>query len=391
MSLPHRLLTLMESLWNTIDDYTRDATLGTSKPEGKPKNIGSANLIATSGLTSRLISEMKTYPINSTFDRIRGLFFERLSQNRHRVILLLDGFDKLRTDDVSADAVDLIFESLVDAVQSIHSYRDLPEGFEIKAFIPHDRYLSITLRDLDKVDTMHVAIRWDRADLQEFLRKRLELTPKLNAESFQSLWREVMPETVTNTHYKIAEDSFDYLVRHTMMRPRQLQIHLEQLAKHYHGQTIGPAGVTKSIADSCKALTRHFITEFKIDHPNLDAFIGSLHGKDNVMEFESLVKITQDALKRFERGHARREVLTKIDTLYAMGLFGVVHFIEPGELIGDVYCPPTKESRRHYVEFFYNNPHPSITSMLDEESVVAFHPIFLDYANLNAHPTLIVG
>jgi hypothetical protein len=387
ISMPQRLLKLTEALWRKIDKATESSPKTISKVR-KPKK---ANLIATSNLTADYISEMKTYPVNDRFQEMRALFFRRLADHKHRVILILDGFDQLRNDNAPSDEINLLFDSLADAIQSIHSYIDRPDGFEIKAFIPHDRYLNISLRDSDKVSTFQVAIRWDRSDLQMFLKKRLELTPKLSVDTFHKLWREVMPERVMNSHYKIEEDSFDYLIRHTMMRPRQLQIHLEYLSKSYYDQNIDPSAIAKSIAQSCRDMTSYFINEFIVDHPHLREYIGSLHGRDNVFEYKTLIKITQDALRRFDGNDSREAVIKKIDTLYAMGFFGVLRMIRAGEITGDIYCPPSKKGGRHYFDFFYKNPHPSISSMLAVDDLVAIHPIFFDYANLRAHPDLIVG
>ena len=386
ITLSERLLQFMEKMWNKIDDYTRYPGPGLKK-----SNYDKANLVASNGLTSKFISELRCYPLDNRFNEVIRRFFNKLSRNNHRVILILDGFDKLRNDGAPSDAINLLFESLVDAILSIRSYRDLPEGFEIKAFIPHDRYLEISLRDSDKVDTMHSAIRWYRDDLQGFLKKRLELTPKIQFGSFYFLWRQVMPEYVYNAVYKIEEDSFDYLVRHSMMRPRQLQVHLEHLSNSYRDQIIDPKVVSKSISESCKQITQYYINEFSIDHPNLGRFIGSLHGKDNIFEYKTLVKITRDALRLYGNDYSLEEVWKKVDVLYAMGLFGVVHYVESGQVTGDIYCPPSKESRRHYVDFFYKNPHPNISTMLVDDSLIAIHPIFYDYVSLRPHSTMIVG
>lgn len=384
--LSERLIKLLEDSWNKIDDFT-----GANKRRRRTGSAPKANLIASSGLSAKLLADLSKFPLNKEFLDLRRSFFRSLDSEGDQVVLILDGFDRLRNDGAQADAIRLIFDSLVDAVQSIYAYPDLPTGVGIKAFIPHDRYLSLSLRDFDKVDTMHVAIRWDRIALQDFLKRRLELTPKLQGGTFIQLWRQVMPEKILNSHYHLDEDSFDYVLRHTMMRPRQLQIHLEHLATACQDQVVDPSAVPKAIAESSKAVAKHFINEFRTDHPNLDRFIGSLHGKSNVVEFRELRRIVSDALKRFQAAEDNLSVERKIDTLYSMGFFGIVHFIEPGEVVGELYCPPTKEATRHYVDFFYKNPHPAISSSLQDDSVIAFHPILVDYANLRAHSSLIIG
>lgn len=387
IKLNQRLMCLLEEAWNKIDDFTGIKAGRKTRSTGKKK----ANLVVSSGLTANLLQQLSEFPLDSEFEKLKTTFFSRIEQNNDRIVLILDGFDRLKNDGTNSDATRLIFASLVDAVQVIHTENILPPTLEIKAFIPHDRYLALPLRDADKVDTMHVAIRWTRATLQELLKKRIEITPKLAQGNFNFLWRQIMPEHVTNSQYHLVEDTFDYIVRHTMFRPRQVQHHLEHLSSKFLDQNIDPTMVPNSIAESSKKIAKYFIEEFHTDHPSLGKFVNSLHKKDNIIEYRELKKIVADAIVKFHSGDTGLILEEKIDMLYAMGMLGVVNFVETGTEIGEVYCPPTRESKRHYVDFFFKNPHPSISGTLQDNSLVAFHPIFVDYASLRPHPTLIVG
>ena len=213
----------------------------------------------------------------------------------------------------------------------------------------------------------------------------------MNGSSFNFLWRQIIPESITNPQYRIEEDSFDYIVRHTMMRPRQIQIHLEHLAMEFIGQTIQDKFVPRAISESSKKVAGFYVQEYLTEYPNLTKFINSFHKTVNVMEYKEFRRYVENALVRFHNKNDNITVESKVDTLYAMGFFGVVNFPEAGEVLGDAYRPPTKESRPHWVDFFFKNPHPSISLTLCDESVVALHPIFVDYASLRAHPTLIIG
>jgi hypothetical protein len=218
-SLPERLLLLLENCWNRIDEFT-----GVQRNKNRDRTA-KANLIASRGLTAKLLSDLMNYPIDDRFLTIKRDFFSLLVEMKRRVIILFDGFDLLRNDELPREGVRLIFESLVAATRAINCDPNLPQELLIKALIPHDRYLHLTLGDSDKVDSFHMAIRWNYSSLKEFLKKRLELCPKLQGTSFNHLWREVMPEGVLNSRYGIEEDSYDYILRHTMYRPRHLQLH----------------------------------------------------------------------------------------------------------------------------------------------------------------------
>lgn len=236
--LNERLLTLLEETWNKIDEFTGE------------KNNKKADLLASGGLTASFMQHLSQFPLDPDFDALKIDFFKKIEQHNDGIVLILDGFDRLKHDGASSASTQLIFASLVDAVHAIHADANLPPCLEIKAFIPHDRYLSLPLRDSDKIDTMHVSIRWTRHALQAFLKRRMDLTPRLQPGSnFYAAWRQVMPELVTNGTYRLEEDSLDYLIRHSMMRPRQLQIHLEHLSSDYRDKNIDPSMVPVAVAE----------------------------------------------------------------------------------------------------------------------------------------------
>ena len=386
VSLNERLMRLLEEAWNKIDDFTGI----NGKPSNDRRKV-KANLVASSGLTANFLNHLSNFPVEQDFLQLKNEFFNRIESENDRIVLVLDGFDRLKNDGTRREEIGLIFASLVDAIQVINCDPYLPGTFEIKAFIPHDRYVALPLRDSDKVDTMHVAIRWTRPSLQEFLKKRIELTPKLQQGNFQLLWRQVMPEKILNSHYRIEEDSFDYIVRHTMYRPRQMQIHLENLASEHRDKNIDPSMIPNSIAESSEKIAKYFIDEFKTEHPKLGHFIASLHKKDNVMEYVKFKKIVADAITKFHPKQVGLLLEDKVDTLYSMGFFGIVNFVEHGDELINRYCPPSRESKRHYVNFFFKSPHPSISGTLNDDSLIAIHPIFVNYSNLRPHPTLIIG
>ena len=239
---------------------------------------------------------------------------------------------------------------------------------------------------------MHTSIRWNAETLKEFVEKRIAITSGIKSGSFETLWRQIFPETIYNTYYKLEESSFDYILRHTMLRPRQLQIHLSHLASRYRGLPIDPSMVPKSVADSSRMLAKYFIDEYNLDHPNLERFILMFEQKGNVMEFKNFRDIVAAALKRYNGVEHGVDVDEKIDVLYTMGFFGVIRFQESGDYLQDQnYYPPTRESRRHHVDFFFRKAFTKVSSRLDDQSLVAIHPMFSEYANLKMHGSLIIG
>jgi hypothetical protein len=381
-----RLLALLEEAWNKVDEFT-----GFSPSDSKKRKPAKANLLGTAGLTAVLLGELSNFPLDSKYDSLKGELFNLIRERAENVVLVLDGFDQLHHDtDVSREAIKLIFASLVDAILQFQTDLNMPETLAIKALIPHDRYIELELRDSDKIDALHWPIRWTRSSLKEFVRKRIENSTSIQASNFSSLWQQVFPEHVYNTRYKLEEDSFDHVLRHTMFRPRHIQTHLGHLAASYEGKNIDPSMVPGAVSSSAKTVANNFVNECKIDHPKLREFINLFSEKENIMEYHKLREFVQLALKRFQPGSAVT-VEERVDLLYAMGFFGLVKFVDSGAQLGDRYYPPTRESNRHYVEFFYKEPHSAISGRLKDDSLVALHPIFIDLVDLKPHPKLIVG
>ena len=149
--------------------------------------------------------------------------------------------------------------------------------------------------------------------------------------------------------------------------------------------------VPKAISESSQTLATNFVGEYGLDHPNLERFILTFEQKDNIMEFKTFRELVGAAVKRFHGPDSGIDVDDKLDILYATGLFGIVRFVGQGDLMQEPYYPPTKESRRHYVDFFFRKPYRKVSTRLADDALIALHPIFVDFANLRLHPSLIVG
>lgn len=387
-AMPERILALLENCWNYIDRIT-------GKTTRKKVSKSQANLVASKGLSAQALTALMAYPLDGDYIKTKREFFRRISSRNLRVVLLLDGFDLLRNDDIPRDGVRLIFESLIEAVREINTDAELPEQLGIKALVPHDRYLSLTLGDSDKVSAFHLPIRWGHQPLKLFLEKRMALCPSLHSSKFNVLWREVIPERVVDPSTRIEEDTLGHLLRHSMYRPRHLQLHLQKLAKSYPQQIIQPSMICPSIVDSSKDIAKFFIDEYKADHPNLGRFIANLSRTDAVLDFSRFRSIIADAIKRFggvvDPQSGDNAIEEKIDTLYAMGFFGIVKTINGRPLDGDRYWPASKGDDRRYVDFYYLNPQNHVGESLDDGDLVAFHPIIACYAEMRPSADFLVG
>jgi hypothetical protein len=307
-----RLLQLVDHAIGMVNRFIGG---GTAVPE-KPA--------ARENISTELIQQISSFPLNKQYELTQKSFFERLADNDHRIVIILDGFDLLKNDLADPTSIQTMFAALVSAIQKMDSSRSLPDQVEIKAFIPHDQYLSTGLRDADKISEIHTQIRWTEETLKSLVSKRLRAQKNVGGLSFGHIWREVFPLRIRNSHYGIEEDSFSYLVRHTMMRPRQMQMHLTELANSQKGSNIDPSTVPRIIRESCENMTRFFISEYKITVPELPNLFRALRKQENVMTFDKLQSIILSAASDFGHDRQKLDIEKFVNRFYAIGIFGVL-------------------------------------------------------------------
>lgn len=362
-----------------------------------PKKLRDPGLeIMPSNLEPQVIEELKKYPIfDLEFSEAQKDFADILRKKKERVLITLDGLDRLNTksDDKLKENLQIIFDGLGQSVYDLSISNRFKNLIQIKCMIPYDRFIRLNIRDLDKLMAKTQGIRWSYESLQSFLARRIARHPKYrHLTSFKHLWSELFPETLRNKFYEINEDTFEYILRHTMYRPRHLQVHLLKLARRYPDSNMDKTMIAKSIRESCKELAETYIKEYEVDHPNLEAFLKKLRKVPNVMPYRDFRKIVKNMLRLFD---VKMDVDKKVDTLYQMSFFGVIVFLQADDdRIERVYryTPPRKTGVPPYrVDFHYTESKVSVTSELREDDLIAIHPIFFDYCQQKPHDSYIVG
>jgi len=286
-----------------------------------------------------------------------------------------------------------LFYALIDAVYDITLDPKLSAHVSIKALIPHDRWLIQKPRDRDKWRGIHQSIVWRYANLKEFVRKRLALHPNIHSTTdFTVAWTQYFPEKIWNHCYKVNEDGFDYILRHTQYRPRQLQFHLIKLCKHFKDREISPLEIADVIASSCKERVVDFIEEFRIDHPQMDKFLRRFHGCANVLTYEAFCTRVGDILRQLG---VAVDIPEKIEKLYHIGFVGRVcvmtDFAYEAKKHATYFPPSRVDGKRYKCEFYYEEGAPEEFRNLDKADTVCIHPMFHDYCGLEPNERYLIG
>ncbi len=331
-----RLANISFHIWQLIEEATRQSD--------------SNNMPGT--IPIGVLQHIESYPITDEYLEMEECFGRYLIENGLRILITLDGLDlfKIRTRKEYSQIV-LIFEGLIAATYEITISDQFSESLLIKSLIPYDIYAGLELRDLDKYEERYKHIRWDYKSLQELLRKRIIHSLNLNrSTAFERAWSEILPSKVFNSHVGIEEDTYEYLLRHTLYRPRHLQVILKIMREHYPGMLVTSEMIPPVVAAATKKLVRYFISEYKDTHSKFGEFIKHFKGKSNIMNygfFRSFVSKVLSDMKIYNIN-----VDEKIDNLYKIGFIGLIHPLHTKEdKRGSLYryAPPVRDGMKPYI------------------------------------------
>lgn len=348
-----------------------------------------------------------SFPLEYTsYIQLYDSLFAFLKERDQKLLIVLDGFDRVCTVARDPNYNAAIFEALCEAILKLRNEECIRERLHFKVLLPHDRFLPMLLRgvgerpvrDAVKIRDIHDVISWNRPRLLEFVEKRITATVGRSFPPGDALLT-VLPASVQNARYtSVDENSFDYILRHTMWRPRHVQQHVVKLAELYPEQLIDHHMLRASVSSTCQDLVQEFIEEYSIDHPNIGIFLKMFSGHPNVMPYEDFTNLLSVAIGKFDGQKKWAGTVgfqQKVEALYRMGFFGIVHEIAEGDLLPpDVeYLPSSKlHGRRYYMEFYYRSTTTEpVYTRVPKGGLVAIHPIFFQHCKMRAHPTMIVG
>lgn len=381
MSAMEMLTTLVTRAWNYVEKLT------------KPGN-GVHYPTLPSNLTTQVIKELTSSPtFDPQFLSAKKAFFTTLESSGEKALVIFDEFDDIIAKGGKArEQLQIIFDGLVQAGYHLVTDKAFISNVFLKVLVPHDRFVALQLRDLDKVRDFHWPIRWTPETIQEFLVVRARLHPSTRGKTFRTIWNELLPTKIKNEVYGVSENTYEYILRHTLYRPRHMQRQLDGLKRVAMVRELTDVGIRQSVREICKELAADFVTEYQIDHANLRGFLNKLKGTTNVMPFHQFKDIVFGALRDYK---VEIEVMDKINQLFEIGFFGVMRYVtehsEVDPSLSICYAPTRHQGNRYHFNFYYIEPVDNVSSSLTAETLIAVHPIFFDLCDQQPHKEILVA
>ncbi len=343
-----------------------------------------ANVEPLLGLHARQQKVVSAFPSDPKLDRLLSSALEGIRLSGKRVLICLDGLDTVV--EYTLKSRDLIFSGMIDAIYKYATDPRLKDAIVVKALIPKEitHGARKLLRDLDKIDQFMSSVHWDADNLGVFIRRRLEEYIKTKNRSFEEVWREFFPEKVRNDTHGQDEDSYQYILRHTLFRPRQLLLHVQNILNEWDARSthapfkVDPTFIPKTVAKTNNKLAEYVVNELSLDFPRLDIFLKSLRGLPAVMPWAELknrleryFEVTADGINEVFSG------------LYNYGFFGVP--------LSQSKSDGKQVTGQFTFGFMTRTAEQDVAGYMEDSSLIALAPVFVEYCGCKPSPVGIIS
>jgi hypothetical protein len=376
-----QLLSFIEMLWVNISKLGRESS-GSDGP-------------LLLGLLPEQIDLLQHYPAFPEMHAFCEKVASRLKKIGTPLLICLDGLDSII--DYSKQSRNCIFAGLIDAVYKhtvpMTGQSEIADYILVKALLPLELSRSAydLILDLDKVMQTHEEITWGVDSLKELVRKRLVRYTRSKSDHFTDVWHEVMPEKIRNQEHKVDEFSFDYILRHTLFRPRQLIVHIQEILdawdSNYSSTRVDTSFIPPIVANTNVELVKFIISELRVVYPELEGFLKSWYGAPNLISYSDFrSRIERHFCNKKEKDSAQcRDLEHILSDFYSYGLFGISLEQIPTTLRETTLDSAQGKGGHRPLPFQFCFPHTSQgSSFLSQASYgnVAFSPMFHEYCRM---------
>ena len=316
-----------------------------------------------------------SFPLNPGVTRLLESCNDIIAKSGKRVLVCIDGFDSIVGHTPASRLA--IFSGLIDAVQKLSRDRLLSQTFSFKAFLPQelaDNAQSVVW-DSDKYILNTHYLKWSTTGIERFIMKRFLPYSRKKSGQFPVVWHEFMPEKVPNSHYKTAEDSLAYILRHTLYRPRQILIHLQRILDEWDETSnsfrVDTSFIPRVVADTNLVLATSVVNQLEVTHPGTEAFMQSWSGSPNILNVGKFA----ERIRRTYGVQDPSDFNEIFDYLYNFGVFGIVPRGGAANVSGAARSSKASFQFAFVQGRYIRNVHTSV----EDSALLAFSPMFHEY------------
>jgi len=332
------------------------------------------------GVTAEQQNIVNKFPLNDNILIVLKEVIEVVKKSSKKALVCIDGFDSIVKH--TSDSREAIFAGLIDAVYFYRLDNELSEAFCFKAFLPQELTLeanTITWDGDKHLNNIHY-VSWEENDFKSFVEKRFAPFSKKKYSRFNDVWSEYLPERILNTTHGIEENTFEYILRHTLYRPRQVLNHIFTIISHWDETNSGsdkiqPSFIPGVIAKNNKIMATKVAEHLSRIYPNVINFLKSWQGSSSIIEVSKF----REKINRYFFGDAglneHNETDKLFDELFDFGIFGV-H--------ANTQTNPISKRVEFCFAFVGDNINSSIHNSMKDNDLIAFSPMFREYCGCHA-------
>lgn len=223
------------------------------------------------------------------------------------------------------ESIDLII-GLLKAAKECRE--QIPQS-HIIIFLRSDIFDILKFDDLDKYRSISERVIWDKSNLLKLISLRINATIGEKIDPGDA-WEMIFPKTING------QDSFSYLLRYTLMRPRdliQLCNYCKDVAENHNSNKIDQKVINKALPEYSRWKLDDLVIEYKVQYPFLEKiFWNVFYRGPHRFDTEKLKKLLNPQLNQWGSEEKIKYFLPiekLLDALYRIGFVGAV---KPGNI-----------------------------------------------------------
>lgn len=193
---------------------------------------------------------------------------EDIFKNRQaRYYVVIDGLDEQWV----ADSLRYrLIRALIEAVKSFRDMRMVKVIIALRLDLIEYVYDMTRSKGFqrEKYEDLHIRIEWNREELFQLVNLRISELQKQKGDTRAKGFQTIFPE-----RYRGKQDTFDYLLARTQMRPRDLIEFINIIIRVAAGKTsISVADISAAEEEHSRSRLRALFEEWELEHPHLESF-----------------------------------------------------------------------------------------------------------------------
>lgn len=279
-----RIKEITKNLENNLE-----ASVGTNiaalKADYKENKIVSSEVIERA---QKIVNEIQIQHLSQVIDLIADDLFD---DPQRKIFITIDALDN---DWVEDELRYKLIRALIETVKKFRRIRSVKIIVALRNDLLERVYE--TTRDpgfqAEKYEDLYARINWTRAQLKELIDKRIGLLFKDTYTNKKAEWSDIFPSTV-----RAGQDTFDYIVKRTLMRPRDAIAFVNAILEKAQGtEVITARTVLETERVHSERRVNALLDEWVALYPKLSRYIEVLKNKPTSFAYSNVEEKDLDDL-----------------------------------------------------------------------------------------------